>query len=218
MTKPVSELHQNTDYYLLQNLEQLSQHTHNTINLVRSNSSCEDIFEQFNKIKKAANHAESLLITSQLKNCLLKSIPLMEEIFSTLKILSSNRYGALIVIEREDDVENIINKNNLGVLLDAMLSRQLLESIFYPGTPLHDGAVIIRKERIFSAGCVLPLTKQTVSRKKLGTRHRAALGLSEICDAIIFVVSEETRNISIAFKGELLLVEKISDISDFLKH
>jgi len=127
----------------------------------------------------------------------------MKELFRTVQNLSVKGYGALIAIQREDSIKKVIDTKHIGVQLDAKLSIRLLESILHPGSPLHDGAVIIKGDRIFSAGCVLPLSKKVVPEKKLGTRHMAALGLSEICDAVIFVVSEETRRITIAFKGEL---------------
>lgn len=218
MTVSINTQTANADHHIMIKLEQLCDYAHCTISSIECGKSCEDIFEQFSKVKKAMTKVESLLLTNQLQCCLLRDIPYINELFITLQSLSNKGYGALIVIERDNNIEKVINKDNLGVLIDAKLTGQLLETIFFPGTPLHDGAVIIREERIFSAGCVLPLSKQLVTRKKIGTRHRAALGLSEICDAIVIVVSEETRRISIAFKGEILLIEKVSDLSGYIKH
>src|SRR5699024_7997530 len=114
--------------------------------------------------------------------------------------MSETKTGALIVIERETRLGEYMPS---GTVLDANVTRELLENIFVPNTPLHDGAVIIRGSKIITAGCVLPLTANTNLSSELGTRHRAALGLSETSDAIVVVVSEETGKISIALNGAL---------------
>lgn len=114
--------------------------------------------------------------------------------------MSATKTGALIVLERETRLGEFIST---GVMLDANVSSSLLENIFVPNTPLHDGAVIIRGNKIMTAGCVLPLSANTSLSTELGTRHRAALGLSEATDAVIVVVSEETGKISIARNGSL---------------
>lgn len=114
--------------------------------------------------------------------------------------MSKTRTGALIVLERETRLGEYIST---GTMLDANVSSALLENIFVPNTPLHDGAVIIRGGKVITAGCLLPLTSNTNLSQELGTRHRAAIGLSEVTDAIIVVVSEETGKISIARDGSL---------------
>lgn len=114
--------------------------------------------------------------------------------------MSETRTGALIVIERHTRLGEYMNS---GTLINADVSKELLKNIFVPNTPLHDGAVIIRENKIITAGCVLPLTANTNLAAELGTRHRAALGLSETSDAAIVVVSEETGKISIAMNGAL---------------
>ncbi|RDU38793.1 hypothetical protein DRW41_04330 [Neobacillus piezotolerans] len=114
--------------------------------------------------------------------------------------LSGRKHGGLIIVKREDSLESLIHP---GVSIGAELSHSLLESIFYPGNPLHDGAVLVSQNHIVSAANVLPLSDRYVGDKKLGTRHRAALGLSEKSDALILVVSEETGRISFAFNGSL---------------
>ena len=114
--------------------------------------------------------------------------------------MSETKTGALIVIERETRLGEYMPS---GTVLDANVTRELLENIFVPNTPLHDGAVIIRGSKIITAGCVLPLTANTNLSSELGTRHRAALGLSETSDAIVVVVSEGTGKISIALNGAL---------------
>lgn len=114
--------------------------------------------------------------------------------------MSATRTGALMVFERETRLGEYIST---GTLLDARISSRLLENIFVPNTPLHDGAVIMRGDKIITAGCLLPLTANNNLSKDLGTRHRAAIGLSEVTDAAIIVVSEETGKISIALNGSL---------------
>ena len=114
--------------------------------------------------------------------------------------MSENRIGALIVLEDKTPLEEIIAT---GSEIDAKVSVPLLENIFYPKSPLHDGAMIIRDARVCAAGCILPLTENDISRE-LGTRHRAAVGMSEASDAMVLVVSEETGAVSIAKNGRLL--------------
>lgn len=114
--------------------------------------------------------------------------------------LSEKRHGALIVIEREQNVDSLIQK---GMPIQAPVSATLVETLFYPGTPLHDGAVLIRNNQLISAANVLPLSSIISTTKKLGTRHRAAIGMSEKSDALILVVSEETGKISFALEGSL---------------
>jgi diadenylate cyclase len=114
--------------------------------------------------------------------------------------LSKEKCGALIVIERDSKLGDYIKT---GVELDANMSCELLGNLFFNRSPLHDGAVIIRNGKICAAGCILPSSKSTDIPKELGTRHRAAVGISEQSDAVVIVVSEETGNISIANNGIL---------------
>lgn len=114
---------------------------------------------------------------------------------------SAARHGSLIVLERETGLQDIIET---GVRLNAEVSRELLVTLFFPNTALHDGAVIIRQGRIIAAGCVLPLSTVDGGDRHLGTRHRAALGVTETSDAIAVVVSEETGIISIAHNGRII--------------
>lgn len=120
----------------------------------------------------------------------------------TLWYLSQRRIGALIVLEGNTSLHEIIAG---GVLLNAKISQQLLVTIFMPGTPLHDGAVIIRNGLIASAACILPLAN--ISGQSFGTRHRAAIGITEETDAIVLVVSEERGTVSIVHKGKLRVIE-----------
>lgn len=118
----------------------------------------------------------------------------------TCRLFSESRTGALIVIERDVGLEEYVES---GVRLEATLSGELLANIFTPKTPLHDGAAIVRGDRIVAAGCFLPLTDNPYLSSKLGTRHRAGLGISEQSDALVIIVSEETGAISIARSGKL---------------
>ena len=113
--------------------------------------------------------------------------------------MSENHVGALIVLENKTPLADIIVT---GSEIDAKVSVPLIENIFYPKSPLHDGAMIVREARVCAAGCILPLTENEVSRE-LGTRHRAAVGMSETSDAMVIVVSEETGAVSVAKDGKL---------------
>lgn len=124
----------------------------------------------------------------------------IEEISMAVENLSESKTGALIVIEQSTGLNEVMGA---GTLLDANVTSNLLENIFVVNTPLHDGATIIRNNRIWSSGCVLPLTNNITINKKLGTRHRAAIGLSEISDALVIVVSEETGIVSLAINGKI---------------
>lgn len=139
------------------------------------------------------------------KNYILKKIfklenSLIPEIVKAVIELSREHLGALIVLKQNITLKNYIET---GIKIDAKVSYELLKTIFTPNSPLHDGAVIIQGDRIISASCVLPLTQNSDLIIPLGTRHRAALGLSEETDALIIVVSEETGNISIALDGKM---------------
>jgi diadenylate cyclase len=118
----------------------------------------------------------------------------------TAALLGVQRTGALIVIERETGLEDAAET---GVMLHADLSQELLQSIFTPHTALHDGAVILRGDRVLAAGVVLPLSETSVHRERFGTRHRAALGITQSTDALTVVVSEETGRVTLAHKGIL---------------
>jgi diadenylate cyclase len=115
--------------------------------------------------------------------------------------LAADRHGALIVIERETGLEDTAET---GVMLHADLTGELLRTIFMPRSPLHDGAVIVRGDQVLAAGCVLPLSELSAQTERFGTRHRAALGISEETDALVVVVSEETGSISLVERGRLV--------------
>jgi len=124
----------------------------------------------------------------------------INEIAIAVQNLAESRTGALIVVEQSTGLNELIGA---GTLLDANVTSNLLENIFVVNTPLHDGATIIRNNRILASGCVLPLTDNNTINKKLGTRHRAAIGLSEVSDALIIIVSEETGIVSLAVNGRI---------------
>lgn len=124
----------------------------------------------------------------------------IEKICSCAIQLQKTKTGALIVFERATQLGDIVNS---GTIIDAEVSESLIGNIFYPKSPLHDGAMIIRDGRIYAASCILPLTQSTAFSSQLGTRHRAAIGMTENSDAIVLVVSEETGIISIAFNGQI---------------
>ncbi len=125
---------------------------------------------------------------------------MIDSVCESCKILSSRKIGALIVLEMSSRLGEILDT---GISIDASVTPQTLITIFFPNTPLHDGAVIIRENRIASAGCLLPLSKDLEISKELGTRHRAAVGITEMSDAISIIVSEETGKISYALDGKI---------------
>lgn len=126
---------------------------------------------------------------------------MIDEIVRAAHQLSRLRYGALVVIERETGLQDFVDK---GVALNADISRQLLINIFFPNSPLHDAAVVIGDNRILAASVVLPLTDNISASSQLGTRHRAAIGVTEESDALAVVVSEETGQMSVAHSGRLI--------------
>lgn len=137
---------------------------------------------------------------------------IISEIMQTIKDLSKRRVGALIVFEQQTGLQDVIET---GTRLNAEISAPLLENIFEPNTPLHDGAVVIRDTEIMAAACILPLAEASGVSRELGTRHRAAVGLSENTDAIIIVVSEETGIVSMARDSVLtrpLTVQALEEI------
>jgi diadenylate cyclase len=125
----------------------------------------------------------------------------VDELVKAATQLARHRYGALIVLEQETGLQNYVER---GVPIDGLLTRQLLINLFYPNSPLHDGAAVVRDGRIVAASVVLPLSDNTAATSQLGTRHRAALGITEQSDAIAVVISEETGQISIAQNGQLI--------------
>ncbi len=138
----------------------------------------------------------------------------LDEIIRAVFYLAKRRIGALIVIERDTGLRDFTQS---GFKLNANLNKELLISIFMPVSPLHDGGVIVYKGRIQTAGCILPLTQNPYINKRYGTRHRAAIGLSEETDAIIIVVSEETQEISLVQHGALTAMHDEMTLTNTLR-
>lgn len=151
-----------------------------------------------NEIRKALAHIGRNPFFSGVS--VVEETQIIEELAKGVMMLAQRGYGALIVIEREMGLEDFLE---VGTLLDASVSGELLNSIFLPSSPIHDGAVIIRGGRIRAAGCFLPLTKSLHVDKNLGTRHRAAIGLTEETDAVVIVISEENKRISVVEGGQM---------------
>jgi diadenylate cyclase len=140
---------------------------------------------------------------------------MVDAITKATDYMAKRRIGALISIERETGMSDYIET---GIPLDAKISSELLINIFIPNTPLHDGAVIIQKNNIAAAACYLPLSESPFISKELGTRHRAALGISEVTDSITVVVSEETGNISLTRNGELHRNLTLDGFKELISH
>lgn len=124
----------------------------------------------------------------------------IEELVRAATSLANKRIGGLLVIERDTDLKSIAE---MGVRIEARISRELLLSIYHPTSPIHDGAVMIRRGKIAAAGCFLPLTQDPTLSPTLGTRHRAAIGLTEESDAVVIVISEETGKLSVVIGGKI---------------
>lgn len=143
-----------------------------------------------------------------------ESKDLVNEICKACENMSKTNTGALIVFENDVRLDDLLTG---GTLINAVLTKELVENIFVQNTPLHDGAVIIRDEKIYKAACVLPLSSNRDLGKEYGTRHRAALGISEQSDCISLVVSEETGKISVMHKGDMIRNLSIESLSELLQ-
>ena len=140
---------------------------------------------------------------------------MLDDVANATKAMSASKVGALMVFER---ATGLVERIETGVPIDGVVSSGLIQNIFVKDTPLHDGAVIIRGNRIVAACCLLPLTENRNLSQELGTRHRAALGMSEQSDAMVLVVSEETGAISIARNGELVRYLTVDDVKEILRN
>ncbi len=146
---------------------------------------------------------------------LMREEQVIRELTESVTVLSKNRTGALIAIEQEADLRIYIGS---GVSLDSRVSQELINTIFMPNSPLHDGGLIVSGDRLVAAGCLFPLTQNPRLSPSLGTRHRAALGLSEETDAVVIVVSEETGAVSLAANGKLVSRLDQEKLFETLKH
>lgn len=140
---------------------------------------------------------------------------MLDEMSIAIAQLSKSRIGAIIVLEQETGLNEYIET---GIHLDSRVTSELLMNVFIPNTPLHDGAMIIRKNRIAAAGCLLPLTQNQNLSQELGTRHRAAIGVTELSDALVIIVSEETGVISLAMEGKLSRYLDIKSLKEMIKN
>lgn len=151
--------------------------------------------------------------TGNRRNSLDSRETMIEEIVQTVVDLSRRRVGALIVFERQTGLQDVIET---GTQLNAEISAPLLENIFEPNTPLHDGAVVIRDDQVIAAACILPLAEASGVSRELGTRHRAAVGITENTDAVVLVVSEQTGIVSMASDGTLKRPLTVDEMKEFL--
>lgn len=179
-------------------LQQISTEASNLIKHLDTSDHC--ILCDFEEMRKLFQDVQATAASYYLRHYLSPYTFEYAALSLAIHNLSEKRHGALIVIEREQNVDPLIQK---GMPIQAPVSATLVETLFYPGTPLHDGAVLIRNNQLISAANVLPLSSIISTTKKLGTRHRAAIGMSEKSDALILVVSEETGKISFALEGSL---------------
>jgi diadenylate cyclase len=203
-----------------QQLEELKSRVtrlHDDIPCLKQCSRLSDLLQKMYEIRVGLNQLEQDLLQTHLKCCISPSIKVPGEVVLALANLSKKRHGLIIAIEHEDNLDEHLQG---GVVIDAAVSAPILENIFYPGSPLHDGAVIIRDSKIRKVNVLLPLAPHTseLAALGLGSRHRAALGLSQVSDALIIVVSEEKGWISMALQGQLYpnlgtfaLLEKLGD-------
>ncbi len=166
------------------------------------------------ELRRALEHiGEGKLFTRNALLNIQEARSIVGAITSAVVRMSQKKIGALIVIEHDMGLNDISSN---GISIDALISTELLMNIFIPNTPLHDGATIIRKNRIIASACLLPLTDDRTLSTEFGTRHRAAIGLSEQCDATIVVVSEETGTISVAEHGQIFRHLDSEQLSQYL--
>ena len=172
---------------------------------VLTSGSCElsaSLLARVSQLRAELVAVEKSLQEKHLRCCVFPQISGAEQISKAIFELGARRIGALIAVEQEMSLEDY---TRTGILINGELNAALLLSLFYPGSPLHDGAVIIRKERIVAGSCILPLSADhdTFNAMGLGTRHRAGVGLSQVSDAVVFIVSEETGRICLAVGGKM---------------
>ena len=173
------------------------------------NSNCtstEQLLLQIARLRDVLGQIQKFIQDTHLKSCIFPGLRGGPEVASAMRELSTRRIGALIALEREIGLGQYVSS---GTVLNAELSTSLLLSLFYPGNPLHDGGVIIRGASIVAAGCVLPLSADSAhfKLKGKGMRHRAGLGLTQVSDAIVFIVSEETGTVSMATAGQMIEID-----------
>jgi len=175
---------------------------HSDMPCVAENMALSILLQKLYEIREGLNQLEKDLLRTHLKCSISPGIHVPGPVILALSSLSEKRHGAIIAVANEDNLDDLLEG---GIQIDAPISVTLLENLFYPGSPLHDGAVIIRNRRIQKAGVLLPLAPHSADIDRLGlaSRHRAALGLSRASDALVIVVSEEKGWISMALKDQL---------------
>jgi DNA integrity scanning protein DisA with diadenylate cyclase activity len=175
---------------------------HDDIPCLKQCSCLSDFLQKIYEIRVGLNQLEQDLLKTHLKCCISPNLKVPGEVVLALSKLSEKRHGVIIAIEHEDNLDDHLQG---GVIIDAAVTAPILENIFYPGSPLHDGAMIIRDSKIHKVNVILPLAPHTPELEALGlgSRHRAALGLSQVSDALVIVVSEEKGWISMALQGQL---------------
>ena len=175
---------------------------HKNIPCLKQCSRLSSLLQKMYEIREELNQLEQGLLQAHLKCCISPNIKVSGDVVLAVSKLSKKRHGAIMVMEHKDNLDEHLQG---GAIIEAAVSAPILENIFYPGSPLHDGAVIIRDSNIRKANVLLPLAPHTAELEALGlgSRHRAALGLSQVSDALIIVISEEKGWISIALRGQL---------------
>ena len=173
----------------------------NDIPCLKQCSRLNDLLQKMYEIRVGLNQIEQDLLQTHLKCCISPNIQVPEEVALALSKLSEKRHGGIIVLEHEENLDKHLQG---GVIIDAAVSAPMIESIFYPGNPLHDGALVIKDSKIRKANVLLPLAphSEELAALDLGSRHRAALGLCQVSDALIIAVSEEKGWISMAFQDQ----------------
>lgn len=169
---------------------------------------------EFRRVLERLGHGGKSIGSALFDAATLSSVEMIQDVQRAILSMARRRVGALIVVEQKTGLGDIINT---GTPVDGLLSGALLENIFEPNTPLHDGAVIVRGSRIAAAGCFLPLSDDMNLARELGTRHRAALGVSTVSDSVTIVVSEETGAISLARDGKLVRYIDAKALHDILE-
>ncbi|MFC3041067.1 sporulation-specific diadenylate cyclase CdaS [Virgibacillus xinjiangensis] len=193
--------------HLRSELLRLSHDIHQLIQTLET-SEC-SVLHELEHIHQSFHDIQTATASYYLRSYLAAFTNHFEVLSVAIQHLSERNHGALIAIQREDKLEEHLHA---GIPLHAELSHPLLESIFYTGNPLHDGGVLIHQDTIVSAANVLPLSENMTIRGKVGTRHRAALGLSEQTDALVLTVSEETGRATFAFGGNLYPIRTSSGL------
>lgn len=164
-----------------------------------------------NDIRRALMHVGRNPFFSGMSH--LEETALIDEIVQASVALGRKKIGALIVLERETGLKDVLET---GTPIDAQVSSEIIQAIFLPGSPIHDGALVVQQGRLKQAGCFLPLSQNTDINKYLGTRHRAAIGLTELLDAVVVVVSEETGKISVVVNGGITRALDATDLRKVL--